>query len=76
MLAVGFDSYQEARNYMTEILTISLLRVINWWCQTPPLEKNSADLGYLEKWPKLRWEVKIALGGRPPSLPPWRRLWV
>jgi len=28
--ACGFDLYQEARNYMTEIFTISLVPEIDW----------------------------------------------
>jgi len=55
--SAGFDLYQEAKNYMTKIVTISLVPEIDWWCQTPlpPLKKNSTDLGDLEKWPKLHW---------------------
>jgi len=43
------------------ILTVSLVRVINWWRQTPPppLEKNTL-------WPKLHWGTIAPL--------PWRRL--
>jgi len=60
-----FKLYQEARNNMTEIFTISLVLEIDWWCQTPvsPPPKNSADLGDLEKWPTLPWR-----GGRLPPL--------
>jgi len=52
MLAVGFDLYQEARNYITEILTILLVRVINWWRQTP-LRKKLRGSGWFGKVAKM-----------------------
>jgi len=31
--SAGFDLYQEARNYMTEIFTKTLVPEIDWWRQ-------------------------------------------
>jgi len=57
-LIAGFDLYLEAKNYMTEIFTISLVSVVNWWLQPPPVKKT-------RNW--AIWKSgQIAVGARSP----------